>query len=150
MKTLLDDVRTFMVACDQPVLTTPACPTEDRAALRSRLIREEANETLTAIFNEDLEEIADGLADLIYVAVGTALEYGIPLDRVWAEVQRSNMAKVDPATGKVAKREDGKVLKPEGWTPPDIAAALRQDEFPEHPMAPSERLALMKSLNAED
>lgn len=72
----------------------------------------------------DMEEIADGLADLIYVAVGAALEFGIPLDRVWAEVQRSNMAKVDAETGRVRKRADGKVLKPDGWTPPDIKSAL--------------------------
>lgn len=72
-----------------------------------------------------MEKIADGLADVIYVAVGAALEFGIPLDRVWAEVHRSNMAKVDPATGKVIKRADGKVLKPEGWTPPDVAGVLK-------------------------
>lgn len=125
MKSLLNDVRAFMTACDQPVLDAPCCPPGDRAVLRANLIDEESFEVITAIGNEDIEEIADGLADLIYVAVGTALEYGIPLDRVWAEVQRSNMAKVDPATGKVTKRDDGKVLKPEGWTPPDIAAALR-------------------------
>lgn len=125
MKSLLDDVRAFMTACDQPVLDAPCIPTEDRQRLRERLIGEESIETLHAIQREDIEEIADGLADLIYVCIGTALEYGIPLDRVWAEVQRSNMAKVDPATGKVTKRDDGKVLKPEGWTPPDIAAALR-------------------------
>lgn len=125
LKSLLDDVRAFHVACDVPVLDAPAVPPEDRQTLRASLISEEAREVDFAIADEDIEAIADGLADLIYVCVGTALEYGIPLDRVWAEVQRSNMAKVDPATGKVTKRADGKVLKPEGWTPPDIAAALR-------------------------
>lgn len=125
MKSLLDDVRAFHVACDVPVLDMPCCPPEDRAILRSKLLGEEYQEVIQAIWAEDIEEIADGLADLIYVAVGTALEYGIPLDRVWAEVQRSNMAKIDPSTGKVTKRHDGKVLKPEGWTPPDIASALR-------------------------
>ena len=61
---------------------------------------------------------------MIYIAVGTALELGIPLEPVWDEVHRSNMAKVDPETGKVRKREDGKVLKPEGWVRPDIAGAI--------------------------
>jgi predicted HAD superfamily Cof-like phosphohydrolase len=72
----------------------------------------------------DLVGIADGIADSVYVLVGTALEYGIPLDRVWGAVHSANMAKVDPVTGKVRKRFDGKVLKPDGWKRPDIAAIL--------------------------
>jgi len=71
-----------------------------------------------------VKALSDGLADLIYVCVGCALEYGIPLDRVGDEVQRSNMAKVDPLTGAVRRRLDGKILKPEGWTPPDIAGVM--------------------------
>jgi predicted HAD superfamily Cof-like phosphohydrolase len=72
----------------------------------------------------NIVEIADAIADSIYVLIGTALEYGIPLDAVWGEVQISNMAKVDLDTGKVRRREDGKVLKSEGWTKPDIRKAL--------------------------
>lgn len=124
MKTLLDDVAGFHRACDLPVLTKPQFVPE-RAALRSALLAEECQETVEALERGDMEMIADGLADVIYVAVGAALEFGIPLDRVWAEVHRSNMAKVDPATGKVIKRADGKVLKPEGWTPPDVAGVLK-------------------------
>lgn len=123
MKTLLNDVAGFHRTCDLPVLAKPQFVPE-RAALRSALLVEECQETVEAIARGDMEKIADGLADVIYVAVGAALEFGIPLDRVWAEVHRSNMAKVDPKTGKVVKRADGKVLKPEGWLPPDIAAAL--------------------------
>lgn len=123
MKTLLDDVAGFHHACDLPVLSKPQFVPE-RAALRSALLVEECQETTDAIARGDMEKIADGLADVIYVAIGAALEFGIPLDRVWAEIHRSNMAKVDPQTGKVIKRADGKVLKPEGWTPPDVAAAL--------------------------
>ena len=67
----------------------------------------------------DILQVADGLADLIYVAVGAALAFGIPLDRVWSEVQRANMAK----TG--GKRSPmGKILKPEGWQPPRIREAV--------------------------
>jgi predicted HAD superfamily Cof-like phosphohydrolase len=66
---------------------------------------------------------ADALTDLMVVIVGMGLELGIPLDRTWAEVHRSNMAKVGP-NGKVTYREDGKVLKPEGWKKPDIRTAL--------------------------
>ena len=128
MKHLMDDVRAFHEACDVPVIEAPAVPTDDRVELRRKLIMEESDELVLALYSRDIVKIADGIADLIYVAVGTALECGIPLDQVWAEVQRSNMAKVDPATGKVLKREDGKVLKPSGWTPPDIATALRTEE----------------------
>lgn len=125
MAALLADVAAFHAACDVPALTAPAIPSYDRIELRARLIREEVRETLLAMEHAgNLPEIADGLADIIYVAIGTALEFGIPLHRVWAAVHAANMAKVDPATGRVRKRADGKVLKPEGWTPPDIAAAI--------------------------
>lgn len=73
----------------------------------------------------NLVETADALTDLMVVIVGMALEMGIPLDHTWVEVHRSNMAKVQP-DGTVKRREDGKVLKPEGWTKPDIEAALRR------------------------
>jgi predicted HAD superfamily Cof-like phosphohydrolase len=55
-----------------------------------------------------------------------ALEFGIPLEKVWTEVHKSNMAKADPLKGGVIYREDGKVLKPEGWQKPDIAGVLHE------------------------
>jgi predicted HAD superfamily Cof-like phosphohydrolase len=124
MAALLGDVRAFHEAAGVPVLAAPGFPDEDRVALRTSLLAEEFHEYATAIVQGDIVEAADALADIVYVAIGAALEFGIPLDRVWAEVQRSNMAKIDPATGFVVRREDGKILKPEGWTPPDVAAAL--------------------------
>lgn len=124
MKHLMDDVRAFHEACDVPVLIKPTNPPIIRRDLRVALIQEELYELEKAVYTDDIVEVADALADLIYVTVGTALEYGIPLDRVWDEVHRSNMAKIDHATGKVHKRADGKVLKPEGWKPPDIAAII--------------------------
>jgi predicted HAD superfamily Cof-like phosphohydrolase len=48
------------------------------------------------------------------------------MDDGWKEVIRSNMAKVDPETGFVKKRADGKILKPEGWTPPDLASLIEE------------------------
>lgn len=126
MKKLLDDVAAFHHATDTPILDKPEFPADGRRALRADLIEEEVKELLEAEDADDLVEVADALVDIIYVTVGHALEYGIPLDRVWDEVQRSNMAKIDPATGKVRKREDGKVLKPEGWTPPDVRGVLNE------------------------
>jgi predicted HAD superfamily Cof-like phosphohydrolase len=124
MQKLLDDVRAFHLATDTPVRDVPGVPTFERRVLRHNLLQEEWGEFIEANERNDVVGVADALADMIYVAVGTALEYGIPLDKVWAEVQRTNMAKVDPATGKVSRREDGKILKPEGWTPPDVKGAL--------------------------
>jgi predicted HAD superfamily Cof-like phosphohydrolase len=125
MSKFVDDVRAFHLVTDTPVLASPQIPNADRILLRKRLIDEEVNvELFTAMKENNIVEIADAIADSIYVLIGTALEYGIPLDAVWGEVQISNMAKVDLDTGKVRRREDGKVLKSEGWTKPDIRKAL--------------------------
>jgi len=62
--------------------------------------------------------------DLIVVLIGYGLSRGWPMNEGWAEVMRSNMAKIDPRTGAVRRREDGKILKPEGWTPPDLASLI--------------------------
>lgn len=131
MTALLADVRAFHVATDTPVLERPQIAPPVRADLRGDLLDEEVRELHGAVAVDDLPGIADALADIIYVAIGTALEFGIPLDKVWAEVQRSNMAKIDPATGKVRKRDDGKILKPEGWQPPDVAGALEMPHLVE-------------------
>ena len=114
----IEDVRAFHEAMDVPILEAPELP-DDRVELRASLIEEECHETLLALMRGDLVEVADGLADVIYVCIGAALEFGIPLDAVWHEVHRSNMEKVG---GPI--REDGKRLKPEGWTPPDIQRVL--------------------------
>ena len=66
---------------------------------------------------------ADALADLVYVVYGMALETGIDLAAVLAEVQRSNMSKLG-ADGRPVYRQDGKVLKGPGYLPPDVAAVL--------------------------
>jgi predicted HAD superfamily Cof-like phosphohydrolase len=58
--------------------------------------------------------------DMIWVILGYAHMKGYKVDAAWNEVARSNLAKIDTATGKVRKREDGKVLKPEGWKPPEL------------------------------
>ena len=123
MNSFHDDVVQWHKAFGVPVLLEPTVPAEDRQELRKNLINEEHKELIGAIEEGDLVEIADACADLIYVICGTAAEYGIPLNRVWDEVQRSNMAKLGK-DGKPILREDGKVLKPEDWTPPNIAAML--------------------------
>lgn len=115
----VDDVRDFHVAMGVPVAETLVVPDRHARRLRMRLIHEEADELLKAIDAGDVVETADGIADLVYVALGAALEFGIPIEEVWHEVQRSNMAKVGGG-----RRADGKILKPEGWRPPDIPGVL--------------------------
>ena len=92
---------------------------------RARAIIEAATaEAVAADEGErDVIEAADALADLVYVVYGMALETGIDLAAVLAEVQRSNMSKLGP-DGRPVYREDGKVLKGPGYVPPDVAGAL--------------------------
>jgi len=124
------DVRNFHVAFGQKVGEKPELPNDGRnfndkeRMLRRKLLLEEMNEYMEAENDNDIVEIADALADIIYIACGTAVAYGIPLDDVFEEVHASNMAKL--VDGKPIYREDGKVLKPEGWQPPDIKGVLKR------------------------
>jgi predicted HAD superfamily Cof-like phosphohydrolase len=96
---------------------------DDVLELRERLLREEFGEYLDAITDRNLVEVADALADLVYVAYGAAVAYGIDLDAVLAEVHRSNLTKLD-ADGRPIVRADGKMLKSELYEPPDVAGVL--------------------------
>jgi len=92
-------------------------------ALRQDLLDEEVAELRAAVAAGDLVAVADALADIVYVACGTAHVLGIPFDEVFAEVHRANMSKLD-ADGKPVLRADGKVLKGPSYVPPDVAGAL--------------------------
>lgn len=87
--------------------------------LRMTLMREEWRELLEAFESEDLVAFADACCDLMYVVVGTCVSFGIPFDRCFEEVQRSNMSKAN-ADGSINKRSDGKILKSKQWSPPDL------------------------------
>lgn len=118
-------VAAFHAAFELPHNSTPTADIpDDLAALRVRLLAEEVDEFAAATTERDLVAIADALADIVYVAYGSALTYGIDLDAVLAEVHRSNMTKLD-ADGRALFREDGKVLKSSRYTPPNVAAVLR-------------------------
>ncbi len=116
----------FHAAYDLPVRTAPdAAVGDDQVALRLALIQEEVGELAAAAVDGDIVGIADALADIVYVAYGTAHVYGIDLDAVLDEVHASNMTKLG-ADGRPVRRADGKILKGPGYRPPDIARVLRR------------------------
>ena len=125
MSNFYKNVRSFHIAFGQRVGEKPELPTDpDERQLRIKLLEEEFNEYLAAEVRDDLVEVADALADIVYIACGTAVSYGIPLDEIFLEVHRSNMAKL--INGQVLRRDDGKIQKPEGWTAPDIQSVLNK------------------------
>lgn len=138
----IDLVREFNSRMGVPIGDAPAMISTARRRLRMSLLIEELSELACALgcsgemlhafdnlrnmaaddayqFEDSIIEAADALADLKYVTDGCALELGIPLDAVSAEVHRSNMTKV-PGN----MRADGKILKGDEWSPPDIAGVM--------------------------
>ena len=117
-------VKEFHETFGHPVADEPnADVNSDREDLRLDLIAEEFNELETAVAAKDIVAIADALGDLEYVINGMALEYGIDLPAVVREIHRSNMTKLGP-DGKPIYRADGKILKGEGYEPPNLEAVL--------------------------
>ena len=114
------DQKDFMEACDQTTNTVNL----EQYGMYLGLIQEEGNELADAIKANDVVEQLDALLDIIVVSIGAMNSLGVDSEGAWNEVMRTNMAKIDPETGKVRKREDGKVLKPEGWTEPQLKPFL--------------------------
>ena len=110
------DQEKFMIASDQTVDKM----NQKQFNLYLKLIEEEAEELNQGIRNNNRTEVLDALTDILVVTIGAIHSAGFDAEGAWNEVMRTNFAKIDPETGKVRKREDGKVLKPEGWTPPDL------------------------------
>lgn len=116
MGNVFEDQTKFMIACDQSVCEW----NEKQLSMYHTLIKEETQELQQAFDANDRVEILDALIDIIVVTVGAINSMGSDGERAWDEVMKTNFAKVDSITGKVKKREDGKVLKPEGWKGPDL------------------------------
>ncbi len=148
---LLDGTEAFLVAAGHPIPAAPAIPAADVVALRLKLLVEEVTELMQAVgFDDlydylecaadevvadvvedareaddvDLVEMVDAFHDITVIAYGGALETAgsVGARRAADEVTRSNLAKI--VDGKVLRRSDSKILKPDGWQPPDIAGAL--------------------------
>ena len=114
----------FMHSFGQETLRKPTLPDVDLAELRLDLIQEEVDELAQAIIDQDIVEIADALTDILYVTYGAGHAFGIDLDTCFTEVHRSNMSKLG-IDGKPIYREDGKVLKGRGYTPPQLAKIIQ-------------------------
>ncbi len=117
------DQEKFMKACDQTVDSFNASQFD----LYVNLIEEEFKELKVAIDNNDNVEVLDALLDIMVVTAGAIHSMGADGEGGWKEVMKTNFAKIDKETGKVRKREDGKVLKPQGWTPPELAPFVTKE-----------------------
>jgi len=120
MTNVFKDIDRFATACDQPA-------TESNYKMYLSLIDEEYGELVEAVNNNDRVEQLDALVDILVVTMGAIRAAGWNGEAAWKEVMSSNFAKIDPSTGKVRKREDGKVLKPVGWRAPNLQQFVGED-----------------------
>ena len=116
------DQEKFMRACDQSVEGF----NEPQFNLYTKLIQEEVDELWDANAKADQTECLDALIDILVVTIGAIHSMGADAEGAWKEVMRTNFAKIDRDTGKVRKREDGKVLKPQGWTAPNLEPFVKK------------------------
>ena len=121
---MFDDVIKFHEEIlKQPPSATPSLISHEFITERWRFMQEELDEFYQASFEGDIVEAADGLADIIYVALGTAYLMGLPMSKIWDAVQSANMRKV---SGKTKRGNAFDAAKPSGWVGPskDIAKAI--------------------------
>ena len=120
---ILSCLREFHDRFNQPTQDRPMLVDSKRRQLRMKLLEEEYHDYRYAERGDDIIKIADALAGMLYVIGGTALEYGLPLDKLFLEIHRSNMTKLDDNKRPII-REDGKVLKSPNYIKPDIAQVI--------------------------
>ena len=146
----------FTVGAGQQVATNPSPMSKDEVKFIGKMILDEVLELYATVMdpeeakkslgesldkakcvervdgtdvNNVVAEQADALVDIWYYSLNAACKKGVNLSSLFDIVQAANMAKKDPATGTFLKREDGKIIKPPGWTPPDVAKEIvRQKE----------------------
>jgi predicted HAD superfamily Cof-like phosphohydrolase len=117
------DQEKFMKACGQ---TTDDWNVK-QFNLYVNLIEEEFSELKVAINDCNSKEVVDALTDILVVTIGAAHSMGCDIEGAWKEVMSTNFAKIDKETGLVRKREDGKVLKPVGWVPPNLEPFVKKN-----------------------
>lgn len=119
MSKTFTDVSVFLTAVGQSTPSKPIGET-DQSKLYKKLIDEEYQEFLEAFYTDDTAEEIDACFDMMWVIIGYMKSRGWDCENIWDEGAKSNLSKIDPNTGLVRRREDGKILKPEGWKPPDF------------------------------
>ncbi len=127
MKKQLDAVKQFHTSFGLGVSESPRASLGEAVnMLRYNLMKEENEEYLEAVQNNDITEIADALGDMLYILCGTIIEHGLQhkIEEVFDEIQRSNMSKLG-ANGLPLYREDGKVMKGPNYFKPDFTAILK-------------------------
>ena len=124
MNPIVTSLLEFNQAFEIPRLEQPGLSDSDLIELRIKLLTEEVQEYAEAARAGDMVEILDALADIGYILAGTIINHGMQdiYDDAFEEVHRSNMAKL--VDGKVHRRDDGKVMKPDDWQPPNLAQFL--------------------------
>ena len=123
MSNVFRDQAKFMNACGQTV----GQRNQDQFDLYLKLIKEEVDELQTAVDDNDRIEQLDALIDIMVVTVGAVQSLGVDGEGAWKEVMSTNFAKIDSLTGRVRKREDGKVMKPTGWQPPELSKYINKE-----------------------
>lgn len=125
MSKVFTDVQMFMRACDHITPTEPS-PSSALSDLYKSLIDEEYEEFVEAFNAGDDTEQLDACFDMIWVIVAYAKTRGWDIDKAWDEGAKSNLYKIDQASGRVIRREDGKILKPKGWEPPNFSKFVKK------------------------
>lgn len=113
--------KAFMQACGQCV----DGPDEAIYELYLNLIGEEYLELVAARASGNRVDQFDALLDIVVVCIGAMVAAGLPASQGWLEVMHSNLNKLDEE-GRVTRREDGKILKPPGWQPPDLKGVMER------------------------
>jgi len=121
MTDVFNDIDRFAEACDQPA-------NDQNYQMYLGLINEEIGELAEALMAQDRVEQLDALVDILVVTMGAIRAGNFDGQGAWKEVMDTNFAKIDPNTGKVTKREDGKVLKPEGWKAPNLKPFVKTQD----------------------
>jgi hypothetical protein len=124
MSKVFTDVEVFLRAVGQNPPPFNA-DESDQSRLYKKLIDEEYSEFIEAWEANDDTEKCDACFDMMWVIVGYMRSRGWDCENIWDEGAKSNLSKIDPETGLVRRREDGKILKPEGWKPPDFAKFVK-------------------------
>ncbi len=124
---MVEDVRDFHRKFGQTIGEKPSLPLPDSSLMKFRLalIEEEYQEMWEALGHgpdkvQDFPKAVDGVLDLVWVLLGTLVSFGVDPRPAWNEIAKTNMAKEGGAL-----RGDGKILKPQGWVPPDIETAIK-------------------------